>query len=188
MKYEIEIKQACEGFWSCISPDAWIQSVGGLIGTFLGALMAAWISIRILKSQINQENKKELKNEYNMLMKFNENYLRIVTPILKNLTLIEGYLKEDNMVDFKSLMGANETMALELEQIDTSSLSYIAENKVNMINSGIEKVMYQLIFLKKLGKEHVRIDSFSDNLKQLRQRFDEYKNYEDMLKNKINAD
>ncbi|WP_230163492.1 hypothetical protein, partial [Peribacillus simplex] len=104
MKYEIEIKQACEGFWSCISPDAWIQSIGGLIGTFLGALIAAMISIRILKSQINHEHKKELKNEYNMLMKFNESYLRILSPIMNNLTVIEKYFNERKIKEIKVIV------------------------------------------------------------------------------------
>ncbi|MFK4391524.1 hypothetical protein ABH916_003452 [Peribacillus frigoritolerans] len=184
MKYEIEIKQACEGFWSCISPDAWIQSIGGLIGTFLGAFIAAWISIRILKSQFNRENKKELENEYNMLMKFNEKYSRIVSPIIKNLLLIEVYLRDKDMESFKNLVEDNMKMAFALENIDTSSLSYIAEDKVNMLNRDIEMVMYQLLYYKKSGDD-INIEGFPRNLKIISHRWDEYQYYEEMLKNKI---
>ncbi|WP_412101970.1 hypothetical protein [Peribacillus frigoritolerans] len=91
----------------------------------MGAFIAAWISIRILKSQFNHENKKELKNEYNMLMKFNEKYSRIVSPIMANLTIIEGYKKEANFEAFIGLVDVNFQMAKELKNIDTTSLSYI---------------------------------------------------------------
>ncbi|MEK4009957.1 hypothetical protein [Peribacillus sp. FSL M8-0224] len=183
MKYEIEIKQACEGFWSCISPDAWIQSIGGLIGTFLGAFIAAWISIRILKSQFNHENKKELKNEYNMLMKFNEKYSRIVSPIMANLTIIEGYKKEANFEAFIGLVDVNFQMAKELKNIDTTSLSYKVEDKVNMLNREIQMVMLHLALIRTADGE-INIDI----LNELKDRYKEFLNYEKMLKESISQD
>jgi hypothetical protein len=186
MKYEIEIKQACEGFWSCISPDAWIQSIGGLIGTFLGAFIAAWISIRILKSQFIRENKKELENEYNMLMKFNEKYLRIVHPIMNNLRIIENCLEEkneENMANFKELVKINREMASEFNNLDTTNLSYVAEDKVNMLNRDIQMIMLQ-VSLGALGNESV-MENFLENLEKLRTRFKDYDNYPEVLKASI---
>ncbi|MGG0412960.1 hypothetical protein [Peribacillus simplex] len=180
MKYEIEIKQACEGFWSCISPDAWIQSIGGLIGTFFGALIAAIISIHILKSQIKHENKKELKNEYNMLMKFNEKYLRTVSPIMANLTIIEGYIKEANFEAFRALVDENFQMAKELKNIDTTGLSYKVEDKVNMLNREIQMVMLYFV-LYRIADDEINIDI----LNELKVRYKEFLNYEKMLKESI---
>ncbi|MCY9005642.1 hypothetical protein [Peribacillus frigoritolerans] len=61
MKYEIEIKQACEGFWSCISPDAWIQSIGGLIGAALGAFLGGLGAYLIFISE-KKRNEQEINS------------------------------------------------------------------------------------------------------------------------------
>ncbi|MFD2924562.1 hypothetical protein [Halobacillus naozhouensis] len=42
----------CGGFWTCVSPDAWITSGGTLIGAFLGALIAGLITLRANKKMI----------------------------------------------------------------------------------------------------------------------------------------
>jgi hypothetical protein len=64
---ELEIKKVCEGFWSCISPDAYLQTFGTIIGSalgaFLGALGAYLIFIKDKKNS-KQETQKLFKRKY----------------------------------------------------------------------------------------------------------------------------
>ncbi|WP_163528624.1 hypothetical protein [Halobacillus ihumii] len=53
----------CEGFWTCISPDAWITSGGTLIGAFLGALIAGLITLRANKKMIEWQEKLRTKDK-----------------------------------------------------------------------------------------------------------------------------
>lgn len=60
-------------FLSTISPDAWIQSIGTLLGAFLGALIAGLITIKTMKFQFDR-NKEELRVSEleNFVMMFTE--------------------------------------------------------------------------------------------------------------------
>lgn len=85
LKYEIEIKQACEGFWSCISPDAWIQSIGGLFGAFLGAFLGGLGAYLIYK-------KEKERNEQDINSLFRRKYLLKNEWILLVIEQIETFI------------------------------------------------------------------------------------------------
>ncbi|UOQ43300.1 hypothetical protein MUN89_15420 [Halobacillus salinarum] len=42
-------------FWKCISPDAWLQTVGGLSGAFLGTLLAGLVSLFLYKRELKEQ-------------------------------------------------------------------------------------------------------------------------------------
>ena len=62
-------------FLSQISGDAWITAIGTLLGAFIGASLAGYITIRTLKKQLNHEKfkeeriKSERNNKLNILLK-----------------------------------------------------------------------------------------------------------------------
>lgn len=52
--YEVAIKEACNGFWSCLQPSDYIQVIAVLIAML--AAIASWRGIHTQK-KINNENK-----------------------------------------------------------------------------------------------------------------------------------
>ncbi|MFB4166062.1 hypothetical protein ACE1TI_20270 [Alteribacillus sp. JSM 102045] len=51
----------CEGFWACISPDAWLQTFGTIIGAFLGTLLAGFISLHLYLKKQKDQTKNETR-------------------------------------------------------------------------------------------------------------------------------
>ncbi|MFG6150632.1 hypothetical protein [Halobacillus sp. B23F22_1] len=172
--------QQCEGFWNCVSPDAWVTG----IGTFFGAFIAGIISIAIFKSQIKHENKKGFRNEYNTLMKFNETYKRLTSPFTNNLRLIVKGIQNEDYGHVIELVEVNTPIVREINKIDTSNLSYQAERKVILLNRAIEIVHVQLVLFSRLNEEN-GLKHLDENLSELRSRMEDLDNYENLLKRKI---
>lgn len=178
----------CEGFWNCISPDAWVTSIGTLIGALLGALIAGCISILILKSDRKKQEKTEIENKYNELMKFQEKYKRCICPIMGNLGLIEQHLENKEYGEISHLIDINFSNMENIRSIKTLNLDHASLIKVNDINRNIEFILFQLLIMNKTS-EQIRegnLPSFYENLNSLRKSVDILSQHESELKKSIN--
>lgn len=181
---EEKVIQLCQGFWNCISPDAWVQSIGTLIGSFLGALIAGGIAIYILNSQLRHDTKKDRKSEYNSYMKFNEQYQRNLSPIMGNLGLIKNHIQNEDFEDIKSLTTLNIDILQDLMKIDTNNISHSQGGKVNLINRDLQLIMFQLsLFV--TTKNMINISNFENNLQELTEKIGDFKKYEENFKKEI---
>ncbi|APC48282.1 hypothetical protein BME96_08920 [Virgibacillus halodenitrificans] len=70
----ILLESKCQGFWECITPDAWVTSLGTLLGALIGALLGAFGAIYATKVQhsklIDRQNKEkdfEFTKRYNRI-------------------------------------------------------------------------------------------------------------------------
>ncbi|OQM47522.1 hypothetical protein B6A27_00310 [Anoxybacillus sp. UARK-01] len=68
MKYEITIKEACEGVWKCLEPSDWIQLASVMIAMF--AAIASYVTVVQQKKQFQVANE-ERKMRYRPIFKIN---------------------------------------------------------------------------------------------------------------------
>jgi hypothetical protein len=84
---ELEIKKVCEGFWNCISPDAYIQTFGTVIGSALGAFLGAFGAYLIFikdKKNSERETKSLFKKKYLAKKEFTELAIDQIERFLNN--------------------------------------------------------------------------------------------------------
>lgn len=74
---ESEIAGACIGFWNCVSPDAWLTSVGTLIGAFLGAFLAGRFTLISVQKQLRNNDLQKRKQEISSHLKVSADILAI---------------------------------------------------------------------------------------------------------------
>lgn len=80
------------GFWSEVTPDAWIQTVGTIIGSFLGAYLAGKYAINVMKEQFRRQQRD--KNEE--FIKQITNFSISVRIILREFGEILDILDKEN--------------------------------------------------------------------------------------------
>lgn len=68
MNYEVTIKKACEGFWSCLTPTDWIQITAVLIAML--AAIASFCTVYLTRKQFREESEDRGK-KYRPLFKIN---------------------------------------------------------------------------------------------------------------------
>jgi gas vesicle protein len=84
---EVEIKKVCEGFWNCISPDAYLQTFGTVIGSALGAFLGAFGAYLIFikdKKNSERETKSLFKKKYLAKKEITELAIDQIENFLKN--------------------------------------------------------------------------------------------------------
>ncbi|MFQ3543946.1 hypothetical protein Q7A53_07655 [Halobacillus rhizosphaerae] len=78
-------------FWASISPDAWLQTAGGIIGAFVGTLLAGLISIFLYKKEAQDQRVEKFSH-------FKRNYLIYFRN--KVISLVE-LLEESEKINLK---------------------------------------------------------------------------------------
>lgn len=158
-------------FFSNVSADAWVNSVGTLLGAFAGALIAGMISMKAARKQINYDQKKEIRNEYSNFMKFQEEYQKIITPALGNIELMEKHFEENNYDKAAELAAINGGIINRTKNIDTSHLSHAALEKVNSLNSVMTNVTFVALLMQHGGNDltkEANLKAFYKDAKELR--------------------
>ncbi|MUK89137.1 hypothetical protein GMD78_12210 [Ornithinibacillus sp. L9] len=51
------VEPQCNGFWRCITPDAWLTSFGTLVGALIGASLGSLGSYLFFKARLKEEEK-----------------------------------------------------------------------------------------------------------------------------------
>lgn len=68
MKFEITIKEVCEGFWKCLEPSDWIQLASVIIAMLVA--IASYVTVVQQKKQFQAANE-ERKMRYRPIFKIN---------------------------------------------------------------------------------------------------------------------
>ncbi|AXY08354.1 hypothetical protein CUC43_16765 [Bacillus thuringiensis LM1212] len=66
MKYEITIKEACNGFWNCLTPADWLQIIAVSIAAL--AAIASFFTVYLTRKQFKEESE-DRRKKYNPFFK-----------------------------------------------------------------------------------------------------------------------
>lgn len=94
---EPEIAEVCVGFWSCISPDAWLTAFGTLFGAFLGAFLAGRFTLMSVQKQLKNNDLLRRKQEILSHLKVSTDIIVIARVVRSQCNELLEYL-ESNMV------------------------------------------------------------------------------------------
>ena len=172
-------------FLGKVSADAWVQSFGTLLGSFLGALLAGGFAILVLNSQVKAEEKKSLQDEFNRFMKFYEKYMKNLSPMLGNFRVIERKISEKEWNLIKESNDINVDILPDLLKVDTSELIHSSEAKVNMINRELELVTFQLS-LYSYSNNPLHLEHFLDNLRSVREKVKDLEEHKEKIHRQVN--
>jgi len=109
------------GFWSQVSPDAWVTSVGTLLGALIGALLGGIYASRIYEKQTkNQLIDTKLEELEFILNNYMEIMLRIQINTAEFMSIVQQNEKtdENRLSQLKEKIKMYTNMFQELEQVD----------------------------------------------------------------------
>ncbi|RLJ89913.1 hypothetical protein [Planococcus citreus] len=196
-------------FWRSISPDAWLTSMGTLIGAFLGAALAGGFAVYVVKKQLQYDSNNKRQEDlakilktsvvflakhgtYNDFLKKNLERLQASSEKVSQEDIVEFTIfKKDAELDSKELISLPiENMSFEsykkyvvvtkLIQITNVNLFNIVETlKINNEKSGIGK------YISTLEKTLVRLEKEYEDLKEVQlEEMAEYKKLKTLTKKK----
>ncbi|MFZ7826922.1 hypothetical protein ACO1DI_28385 [Priestia sp. 40] len=82
------------GFWSEVTPDAWIQTIGTIIGSFLGAYLAGKYAINVMKEQFRRQQKDKNEEFIKQITNFSSSVRVIIFEFGEILELLDKENKE----------------------------------------------------------------------------------------------
>ncbi|UOR10231.1 hypothetical protein [Halobacillus amylolyticus] len=123
----------CEGFWNCISPDAWITSSGTLTGAFLGAFIAGMITLIANKKMMNGQEKLRKRDK--------DDYFRIIAQ-----QFIDQFELVDSMIQMVVETGFEEKRTKETGISISEKVKNIdAAVDIKIMNPADYKLLYKLL-------------------------------------------
>ncbi|GAQ18536.1 hypothetical protein OPHB3_2477 [Oceanobacillus picturae] len=156
------------GFWSQVTPDAWVTSIGTLLGALFGALLGALGAFIIVNKQIKEQRSKETLNftkEYTykgyfleIIIKDTEKLLNNLTEYEKNVKHIEGYLKLIKKI-FRQIVSMPKSL------IPINKFGYYEELIILLTELEVILSIYEDWFL--TDKDIEDIESYSADLKRI---------------------
>ncbi|UOQ91984.1 hypothetical protein MUO14_15930 [Halobacillus shinanisalinarum] len=165
---------SCEGFWSCISPDAWVTSGGTLVGAFLGAFIAGMITLTANKKMISGQEKLRKRDK--------DDYFRIIAQ-----QFIDQFELVDSMIQMVIETGFEEKSTKEVgisisekvknidAAVDIRSMNPADYKLIHKLLEGHRYISYELIYLSHESPPNVEVvniirNELSDTLTQLKNR------------------
>ncbi|WP_153124645.1 hypothetical protein [Peribacillus tepidiphilus] len=82
-------------FFQEVTPDAWIQTFGTIIGSFFGAWLAGIIAIKVMKNQINHEKTTKELESLEEFLKFWNIFKGYLNVIMFSLERIRSLINQD---------------------------------------------------------------------------------------------
>ncbi|WP_068672292.1 hypothetical protein [Oceanobacillus sp. Castelsardo] len=128
----VSIKQ-CEGFWNCVTPDAWVTGVGTLIGAFLGAVLGILGAYFLFKKELF-ESKKEKITTFKVEYKQASRWIGITLSALKDL---------EEIWDKDGVLGH---LYVTNEKLFSKTKEYLSEIPTNYIPSEVADDFEELIY------------------------------------------
>ena len=136
------MNEACEGFWECISPDAWLTGTGTLLGAFMGALLAGTFAVLAVKHQLEYDRTTRKYEEIESILKVSSiaksklDAFTIIAGVFE--TQLEKYKDEKISIEkmLSNIMSFNvgvETASQELQLLNYNVLPY--EKHLEFINA-----------------------------------------------------
>lgn len=136
---DIVINEICKGFWKCISPDAWIQSIASLIGAFLAGGFAIWV----LYKQINYDKTTKQKSTLNDSIRVYERFRMIYEQVLFRMDVILILLRTPSFDEGIKTILIDQTEQVdkiiqELKNTSTGEIPEYVNNIIYITNNLIE--------------------------------------------------
>lgn len=103
------------------STDALIQTFGGLVGSFFGALIAGLYAVRVMKTQILFSTRQEEKKEITSFITFYNNFSPLMTSAMITCKSIKDLATKNNPTygDLQVLDGFNRFLENDINELDS---------------------------------------------------------------------
>lgn len=142
---KIVISEACSGFWSCLSPDAWLTAIGTLVGAFLGAALAGGAAIYVLRKQLSYDQYNRNKLEIGSILRESGSFSQYLIGYLTICKNFEKEISESDEVITNStlykIMGFHNTTENIIEDLNSVDLRVIPYEKHKMYSDVIKRIM-----------------------------------------------
>ncbi|WP_338788797.1 hypothetical protein [Metabacillus sp. FJAT-53654] len=128
------MKEVCEGFWNCISPDAWFTGIGTLIGAFLGAFLAGLFTIFSVRKQLKHDSSNKKKQEITSYLKISSDFSSRIKAVINAGEELEkrishddtrvGVFEEKTIKHSKGYLGSLNNVSKEISTMNYHQIPY----------------------------------------------------------------
>ncbi|GIQ67442.1 hypothetical protein DUZ99_02100 [Xylanibacillus composti] len=139
-------------FFSQVSADAWVQSIGTVIGAFLGALLAGAISLLIYRRDMRWKRRKEFRGFYRNYVAYYRRHIEGVLDLIGRIELDPPDFKRNEL-----LIGA---LSETIDYVKGFYLKHVEKESPADLYADFEKLYHALIMVQTFSKYLKNEDEF----------------------------
>lgn|GEM_PF-5609336 len=141
-------------FWGSISPDAWLSSIGTLIGAFLGAALAGVFAVYAVKKQLQHDSDNRRQEELSKILKTSVAFLAkhgtyndFLRKNLERLSSSAEKISQEDIIEFSIFKKDAGIYSKDLISMSIENMSYESYKKYLIVNRLIQSTEATLFYI-----------------------------------------